>query len=65
MAKVLVAVIAAGCLLGLKLVGDMSLEDDIQSEAHYVEMVCSGAWPDFNRRNPDCSTAQSVLPAVR
>lgn len=55
MGKVLVAVIVAGCLLGLKLVGDMGLEDDLQSETHYVEMVCSGAWPDYKEITPSCN----------
>ena len=29
------------------LVGNADYEDALAQEAHYVEMVCSGHWPDF------------------
>lgn len=54
MGKVLV-VIAAACLLGVKVVGDMGLEDDIQSEALYNQMVCEGSWPDYKEITPSCN----------
>lgn len=33
-------------LMGL--VGNADYEDALAQEAHYVEMVCSGHWPDFD-----------------
>ena len=30
------------------LVGNADYKDALAQEAHYVEMVCSGHWPDFD-----------------
>ena len=47
-------------LAGVFLVGAMALtgtwdyEEAKRQEQHYIDMVCSGAWPDYNNREPEC-----------
>ena len=36
------------------LVGTMDINDEKRQAEHYAEMVCAGAWPDYDDRNPDC-----------
>ena len=35
-------------------VGTMDVQDQRRHAEHYAEMVCAGAWPDYDDRNPDC-----------
>ena len=44
-----------GLLIALVLIASsISYEDEVADERHYIEMVCSGAWPDFKNLNPEC-----------
>jgi len=36
------------------MVGQMDYDDAVQQEQHYNEMVCTGAWPDYENRAPKC-----------
>ena len=50
-------IVIAGAVLVLSLmgiVGKMSLEDELNEERHYAEMVCAGHWPDFKELSPEC-----------
>lgn len=40
--------------LMIGIVGQMDYEDAKAQEQHYTHMVCSGAWPDYDNRNPEC-----------
>ena len=47
----------AGAILFLGLmgiVGNMDLEDELNEERHYAEMVCDGHWPDYKDISPEC-----------
>ncbi len=46
------ALIAVVLVFGF--VGQMDYEDEVNEASHYDEMVCSGHWPDYERREPDC-----------
>jgi hypothetical protein len=35
-------------------VGTMDMKEEQRQAEHYVEMVCAGAWPDYDNRNPNC-----------
>lgn len=35
-------------------VGTMDRADAERQADHYTEMVCAGAWPDYDERNPKC-----------
>lgn len=50
--RYLLAFIAVVLVFGL--VGQMDYEDEVAEASHYDEMVCSGYWPDYERRKPDC-----------
>jgi hypothetical protein len=45
--KPLLILLAVLTVLGA--VGRMDFEDEMQEEAHYCEMVQSGAWPNFKQ----------------
>lgn len=45
---------AAAIILVLGIVGRMDYEDAKQAEQRYDDMVCSGAWPDYDNREPEC-----------
>ena len=35
--------------------------DDVTLEAdHYEQMVCAGAWPDYEHRKPDCEARRGI-----
>jgi len=44
----------AAIILVLGIVGRMDYEDAQKAEQHYADMVCSGAWPDYDNREPEC-----------
>jgi len=35
-------------------VGTMDMKEEQRQAEHYIEMVCAGAWPDYDDRNPNC-----------
>ena len=45
---------AIGIVVVLGLVGRMDYEDAKAQAEHYTDMVCAGAWPDYDNRNPEC-----------
>ena len=50
-------IVIAGAILFFGLigiVGNMSLEDALNEERHYAEMVCDGHWPDYKDISPEC-----------
>ena len=47
-------VAAIGIVVVLGLVGRMDYEDAVAQEQRYTDMVCAGAWPDYDNRNPEC-----------
>lgn len=47
--------IAAAVLAAYGWVGSIDRADSEREAEHYSEMVCAGAWPDYDDRNPDCS----------
>lgn len=52
-----IVVLFVACLIILLVLtaGEMSYQDALIEEQQYMEMVCSGAWPDFNNLKPSCS----------
>lgn len=32
----------------------MDSEEERREEAHYITMVCTGAWPDYKNQKPEC-----------
>ena len=51
----LTVIAGVALFLGLMgIIGNMSLEDALLEERHYVEMVCAGSWPDFKELSPEC-----------
>ena len=46
--------LAVGAFLFLGLMGNMAYEDARTEEAHYIDMVCNGYWPDYENRKPVC-----------
>ena len=47
----------AGAFLiaAMSLAGHWDMEEAERAAAHYRDMVCVGAWPDYDNRNPECS----------
>ena len=35
--------------------GTMDYQHEKEQAEHYAEMVCNGYWPDYDKREPDCS----------
>jgi len=54
MKKLIVIAGVALFLVLMAIIGNMSLEDALNEERHYVEMVCAGSWPDFKELSPEC-----------
>jgi len=51
----LTVIAGVALFLGLMgIIGNMSLEDALLEERHYVEMVCAGSWPDYKDLSPEC-----------
>ena len=38
----------------VSLAGHWDMEEAERQAEHYREMVCAGAWPDYDNRNPEC-----------
>ena len=55
---IIMALLFALLALGIAGSGDIEAEQD--SVRLYNEMVCKGAWPDYENRRPSCDTVQSV-----
>ena len=34
--------------------GRWDIEEERRQARHYEEMVCAGAWPDYDNREPEC-----------
>jgi hypothetical protein len=49
---VIMALLFAVLALGIAGNGDIEAEED--SARMYTEMVCKGAWPDYENRKPTC-----------
>ena len=32
----------------------MDSEEEKREEAHYMAMVCTGEWPDYKHKKPEC-----------
>ena len=32
----------------------MDSEEERREQAHYITMVCTGAWPDYKHQKPEC-----------
>jgi len=47
-------------LIGLGIAGTGDIEAEQDSARMYTEMVCKGAWPDYENRRPSCDTVQYV-----
>jgi hypothetical protein len=47
-------------ILGLGLAGKGDLQEAQDQASFYDEMVCKGAWPDYENRRPSCDTVQFV-----
>ena len=47
--------LGAAFLVGaIGLAGRWDLEEAERQAAHYTDMVCAGAWPDYDNREPEC-----------
>jgi hypothetical protein len=55
---IIMALLFALLALGIAGTGDIEAEQD--SARMYNEMVCKGAWPDYENRRPSCDTVQFV-----
>jgi hypothetical protein len=55
---IIMALLFALLALGIAGTGDIEAEQD--SARMYTEMVCKGAWPDYEGRKPQCDTVQFV-----
>jgi hypothetical protein len=53
--KIRYLIIAALMFAAYGWVGSMERADAEREAEHYAEMVCAGAWPDYDNRNPDCT----------
>ncbi len=53
MIRAVLAITALILVFGL--VGNADLEEAQRQADHYTEMVCAGAWPDYDNRNPECN----------
>lgn len=42
------------------MVSSWDYADEVRSEQHYTNMVCSDLWPDFLDLTPNCATAEDM-----
>ena len=55
MNKLLFAALIATILAHLIIwASTMDSEEEKREEAHYITMVCTGAWPDYKNQKPEC-----------
>jgi len=46
--------IGIAMFVAVGIVGRMDYEDAKRQEQRYTHMVCAGAWPDYDSREPEC-----------
>ena len=49
------AAVAVFLLFAISIAGHWDMQEAQRQEQHYIDMVCAGAWPDYNNREPECN----------
>ena len=52
--KIRHVLMGAFLVAAISLAGHWDMQEAERAAAHYNKMVCAGAWPDYDTREPEC-----------
>ncbi len=54
MSRITIIALATALALGYMVLSSWEYADDVHAERRYIEAVCAGMWPDYQRLEPEC-----------
>jgi len=59
MTRLTIAALAAALAVGYVVLSSWEYADEVHAERRYIEAVCTGMWPDYQRMEPACGDGRA------